>query len=533
MPVWTFERGIAWVLAVMIGVLALAGTSQAQVSAIERLVMPGPLISGHAEAEAQCSNCHARFERERQRDLCVVCHENVAQDRAAGTGFHGLSPEVLAVDGRCVDCHTDHEGRDFDIVGLDEQAFDHGFTDFPLRDSHLEVECADCHTADEPHHTAATTCVGCHLEDDQHRGNLGEACADCHAETTWADTRFDHELTAGYALTGGHVGIPCVSCHVDEQYVDTPTECVGCHLEDDSHDGLNGTACESCHTTRDWQEVRFDHFDTTGFALLDAHGELACEDCHTGNKFEQELPTDCYGCHREDDAHDGTNGGECESCHQPTEWLDVKFDHAVDAGFALNGVHGDLLCTDCHTAPVDTYTPASDCFGCHEADDPHRAQLGSDCGGCHGEIEWVRDVRFDHDLTLFPLVGEHRERICLDCHETPAFQDAPEQCVDCHLEDDIHAQRLGPDCGDCHSPVDWVRVTFDHASETRFVLDGAHASLACEDCHQSAVNFVSELALPMSCGSCHRGDDIHDGEFGADCERCHSTRSFQDVKELR
>jgi hypothetical protein len=36
-----------------------------------------------------------------------------------------------------------------------------------------------------------------------------------------------------------------------------------------------------------------------------------------------------------------------------------------------------------------------------------------------------------------------------------------------------------------------------------------------------------------SCGSCHRRDDVHDGEFGDDCAECHTTSSFRDLGVLR
>jgi hypothetical protein len=36
-----------------------------------------------------------------------------------------------------------------------------------------------------------------------------------------------------------------------------------------------------------------------------------------------------------------------------------------------------------------------------------------------------------------------------------------------------------------------------------------------------------------SCISCHRANDIHDGEFGADCGRCHSADSFTEVRSLQ
>ena len=182
--------------------------AEAQFGALERLVMPGPLVSSHAEAEAECANCHARFERESQNQLCLACHEEVAEDLTLMSGFHGLSPEVPGAE--CASCHTDHEGRDADILSLDRDDFDHELTNFPLLGRHTEVECVDCHMPEETFHAAEASCIACHAEDDQHRGNLGESCADCHSELGWDDIHFDHEATADYALTGAHAEQTCV-----------------------------------------------------------------------------------------------------------------------------------------------------------------------------------------------------------------------------------------------------------------------------------------------------------------------------------
>jgi hypothetical protein len=35
------------------------------------------------------------------------------------------------------------------------------------------------------------------------------------------------------------------------------------------------------------------------------------------------------------------------------------------------------------------------------------------------------------------------------------------------------------------------------------------------------------------CADCHLSDDVHDGEFGPDCGRCHSDSSFQEVRSLQ
>jgi hypothetical protein len=524
-----FEKNIRWpAAAALAGMLMPAMGANAQIRAIEQLVTPGPVAAAHADYEQECTSCHVRFQRGSQRDLCLACHEEIAEDLRSETGFHSLSPMVGTRD--CADCHTDHGGRDADIGGLDVARFDHDLTDFPLLGAHADGACENCHMPAQPFREAATQCYGCHAADDRHRGNLGEGCADCHSETGWLDVHFDHDEVVGYALAGAHAVSTCVSCHVEEVYEKTPKTCAGCHRDDDKHMGSNGPQCQDCHVTQNWTQLLFDHFERSGFALADGHADLPCESCHTGNKLEQHAPTECVGCHREDDTHAGINGAVCNDCHRATDWLDVRFDHASDAGFSLNGAHAELMCTDCHIETVATALPGTACYDCHADTDPHEEQLGSSCSTCHGEAGWTTAVRFDHDLTSFPLLGRHEALVCKDCHASQAFHDAEDQCIDCHAEDDAHDRRLGPDCASCHNPNDWLLWIFDHDTRTNFALDGAHANLDCLSCHREPVTAAMELS--NTCGSCHRGDDVHRGEFGRDCEQCHTTQSFHDLKVL-
>lgn len=511
--------------------LAMLSTAHAQIGSLERLVMPGPVSAAHADTESTCAACHAPFSREEQNGLCLACHEDVARDVAAGGGYHGQAPEVVGAE--CSSCHAEHEGRDHDIVGLDTETFDHELTNFPLVGKHREAMCVDCHAEEaESYHAAETTCNACHADEDQHKGNLGTECADCHSETAWTDTHFDHEATTDYALTGKHAELMCVGCHVDEQYENTPNTCVDCHAEDDSHEGLNGRECQDCHTTRDWRETLFDHFARTGFALTGGHGGLTCAQCHTGSRVDAQTSSECVACHREDDSHEGINGTMCQDCHKTTRWLDVTFDHDRDTEFALHAAHADVECAGCHVEPVAVAVPKTLCFDCHADEDPHAGQLGESCSACHSDTQtaWPEGVRFDHDLTRFPLLGKHDALVCDDCHATHAFHDAQEQCIDCHAEDDVHEQRLGEECAMCHNPTAWRAWTFDHDAQTDFALTGAHRGLDCRACHREPV--VDAIVLDTTCASCHRSDDIHRGEFGRDCAECHTTESFGDLKEL-
>ena len=53
---------------------------QSHAQDIETLLMPGDVIEGHADVEAECSSCHKSFDKKAQRGLCMDCHEVVADD---------------------------------------------------------------------------------------------------------------------------------------------------------------------------------------------------------------------------------------------------------------------------------------------------------------------------------------------------------------------------------------------------------------------------------------------------------------------
>ena len=98
----------------MLGYL-ISHTAAAQ--SIESLVMPGKVVHGHADIQSECSSCHKAFRRSQQKALCLDCHEDVASDVTDGAGFHGKFD--AAGSDECATCHTDHEGRNADILGLD------------------------------------------------------------------------------------------------------------------------------------------------------------------------------------------------------------------------------------------------------------------------------------------------------------------------------------------------------------------------------------------------------------------------------
>ncbi len=508
------------VLAVLFATFALipAGAWSAN---LQRLVMPGPVIEGHAELEDDCGNCHANFDASKQDALCVDCHEEVANDLVEQAGFHGRLEPL----GTCKRCHTEHQGRTADIVGLNAELFDHAFTDFVLDGAHSSVACGGCHDEQQTHRSAPQECSACHADDEPHEGNLGEDCAGCHSTENWRIATFDHAATT-FPLRGAHLDVECQGCHLEETF-QSPKACASCHRKDDVHAGRRGDDCGDCHGESGWAGASFDHRVVTGYPLEGAHASLVCASCHLNDMEIPEPPTTCNECHSANDPHQGRNGADCSQCHDQQSWSDARFDHMAETGFELQGAHVALACEGCHrgrlTDPLDT-----GCMDCHSDDDPH-AGVYPGCQGCHTPVAWW-DVAFNHDFSEFPLIGWHKLVACESCHVDGSFQGTDQACFDCHEVSDHHDGAFSPHCQRCHNPNGWGRWQFDHDQDTVFPLDGRHTNLECDACHTSNVWETQSLA---SCASCHVAEDVHEGRFGDNCVDCHTTESFDDIRPFR
>jgi Cytochrome c7 and related cytochrome c len=318
--------------------------------------------------------------------------------------------------------------------------------------------------------------------------------------------------------------VACEACHAQgKKFAAAPHECPACHDKDQPHKGQLGTKCEACHNVERWTKVAAFNHDTTKFPLKGAHAKVGCLSCHAGEVYKG-VSTACNDCHALQDVHATRFGTACQDCHTVETWKGAKFDHAKSTRFPLLGVHAQAKCGDCHGGNVRQKISMA-CFDCHKSQDVHKAQLGSQCGECHGTAGWRQDVKFDHGLTSYPLTGLHTAVACESCHASAAFRGAPRACVACHASDDTHAGRFASRCEDCHSANGWQRVAFDHGRDTRFKLTGAHAKTGCYACHTQ--KNVKSASLPATCYACHKAQDVHHGAFGQDCTRCHTTATFK------
>ena len=179
---------------------------------LEKLVTPGPLVAGHAKLEKDCLQCHVPFARESQTRLCLTCHKEIMADRLTHTRFHGRQTEIAQKE--CRSCHTDHKGRDADIVGLDRETFDHAVANFALRGrARVGRRAANAIGRRQVSRRRPADCFACHKTADPHKGAL-KTCDGCHGETAWRTVKpFDHAETK-FPLKGAHGAVACatVSC---------------------------------------------------------------------------------------------------------------------------------------------------------------------------------------------------------------------------------------------------------------------------------------------------------------------------------
>jgi len=149
----------------------------------------------------------------------------------------------------CATCHGPEGWKPVKIA----PSFDHGRFRFPLEGAHGQTACRACHL-NLVFSEVGSTCTSCHQ--DSHRGENGDDCARCHTPRSFVDrTRMGraHQLTR-FPLTGAHAAADCEACHVlhaNRRYVNTPTECVACHLQDFyAHHGIGESQnCVQCHYT--------------------------------------------------------------------------------------------------------------------------------------------------------------------------------------------------------------------------------------------------------------------------------------------
>lgn len=445
---------------------------------------------------------------------CTSCHEDIHRDRFR------------------VECTECHDLR----AWAPAPRFDHDRSEYPLTGRHATVKCEQCHAPRPAGMKAGPSlldpalpalrfaeCSACHK--DPHQGRLGPRCAECHVTAGFferpAAGRFDHTRTR-YPLEGRHLAVRCAACHPRGTSRTTLAYavCSDCHRP--KHEPAwatrpAATRCESCHDVAGFKPSPFGP---------DRHRAGRCTECHAEVHGTQPPGTAVLA--------------DCVKCHGVEEWQRSAYptaDHAA-TGLPLEGRHATVACAACHglarrDLPALARTAADgqagirfmvgkgECTSCHQ--DVHRARYGSVCTPCHDARAWRPAAMSpaEHERRGFVLAGAHLAVPCADCHQGlggaggAALLGSPpgpsmelstkgRACAACHA--DPHGAQFAPrQCEACHGDESFRPAPgFDHA-RAGFVLDGAHARVACGQCHRApaAGQPVRYRGIPVKCEGCH------------------------------
>lgn len=426
---------------VLVGVAFASGGQMFSSGALND--QPGEVIGGvdsHAHIQ-ECSACHsAPWERTTMADRCLECHTNIAIQMQDVAQLHGSivqkSPTIA-----CRDCHHEHRGKTASLTDLGENTFPHETFGFSLNEHHRmesgePINCENCH-GDNVSTFASDSCQTCHSDMDiafaqAHLLSFGSDCLACHDGVDRFDD-FNHNAYA-FKLEGGHAGdIPCTKCHLDARLLvdlqSAPQDCYSCHYQDDEHNGQYGRQCENCHNPSTWEDANFDH-NHSAFKLEGEHTTVACEECHVNNVFKG-TSSDCYSCHQQDDEHDGEYGTQCETCHNPSGWENATFDHSR-TNFTLSGGHTSTQCEQCHIG--GTFEGLSTaCASCHQDPAFHAGAFGANCESCHSVNAWSpAQFNLSHPEPRVDEEGSgihHGGASCRECHPSSVFESS---CISCH-----------------------------------------------------------------------------------------------------
>jgi hypothetical protein len=509
-----------------------------------------PLEAGHQSVP--CASCHkgaakpsggvvpakAVVDFRGARKECASCHKDVHQGELGA---------------RCETCHTP---RSFKVPSFQHPRYPGFFTA-----AHAQAACEKCHRpAGAPSVAGAAqarlfkgvplACASCHK--DPHLGQLGSKCETCHTVKEFKIASYKHQRAdlAGF-FAFGHAKASCDSCHKQAQGVFPAGngsavlykgllngDCASCHK--DPHRGVLGSKCASCHEVSGWRDASRAFHKAGLFPLEGKHLTVPCADCHWNNVLKG-TPRLCFDCHwarHRDDRYQLRLGSDCGSCHRPTAWTEVNWDHGAMTGFPLNAAHRSLGCESCHKNQVFT-AASSQCVSCHQgnftaAKSPDHIASGfpTDCVACHrpGDVSWNQGS-FNH-VASFALVGVHATQPCAACHKANIYKGTARTCLGCHKP--LYDQSKSPShaaagfpttCDTCHKPTDalWTVATFNHTTSTTFPLVGVHSTQPCTACHATGVY----KGLPTLCSSCHMAaftaatSPVNHTGFPTTCDTCH------------
>ena len=506
-------------------------------------ISPGDLAEAHAHLKglSNCTKCHTLGEKV-SNEKCLDCHLDIGIRISKSRGYHA-SHEVKGKG--CTECHSDHHGRNFQMIRFDTDQFNHALTGYNLLEAHERVDCKTCHKreniADPKVKSKASTylgldqkCLSCHT--DYHQGTLSSDCASCHDISTFQPaSKFNHQ-SSSFPLRGKHSTVDCILCHKKSVYNGKEMQkfkglsfgkCTSCHK--DVHANKFGQNCTQCHSEISFHQVKgmksFNH-SRTNYPLEGKHRTVSCAKCHKSGYSKALRHKRCIDCHKDYHNQQFLVQGkvpDCSDCHSTLGFdrSSYTIERHNESPFQLTGAHLATPCFTCHKKS-DTWSFRQiglKCVDCHK--DAHEPNLDKKyypeaaCNSCHNSKQWS-EISFDHASTGYTLEGAHERQSCRSCHFKPGemgqvvqqFSDLNSSCTNCHKDE--HQSQFGDpegtSCLRCHDYFDWSAGLFDH-DQTAFPLDGKHKDVDCNKCHTPLVTaqltYTRYKLKSFTCESCH------------------------------
>ena len=262
--------------------------------------------------------------------------------------------------------------------------------------------------------------------------------------------------------------------------------------------GMSG-GCKMCH-----------HYNPPGLVI-------GCSDCHELVRKRPDVSKpdlkgayhrQCMQCHR---AWSGK--AECESCHVLNN-SNKKIQEKNISDLAKKIVHPNIVTPS--IIKFDTPKASGKIVTFYHSQ--HLDLFGLECQNCHSHESCLKCHNQNKTTAVKTKSTEQKHTICSNCHDTKA------NCVSCHAnvvkEGFNHKELTGfdnskfhsklscnrchvnkgvfkgltGDCINCHGK--WSHENFQH-KVTGLILDEAHLTLECKDCHQE-----KNYSKPI-CNNCH------------------------------
>jgi len=233
-------------------------------------------------------------------------------------------------------------------------------------------------------------------------------------------------------------------------------------------------------------------------------------------------------------AADTFENADCLACHG-----DPSFERHIDEQAFHNSIHGQHLCTSCHSGITEI---------------PHPETLPPvDCAQCH-HVEARIYLQSDHGKAVAAGIGQAAS--CKSCHGNP------HQLLNSrHPDSPVNRANVPETCAACHDNADIMKQfrlaqPQPYQSYLKSIHGKAHAAgnqaaAVCTDCHGShdlhgTLNRESKIYrfnIPQTCGRCHEnvlktytrsihGKAIHDGLVDAPvCTDCHGEHLIRGPQE--